>query len=482
MSFITLPFSYIMKGCVWIAQNSYLFGLLFYALVFQLILFPLQIKQQKSQVKMASIRPKEMAIRKKYAGRTDRVTQQRMQQEIQEMYQQNGYSPFSGCLPLLVQLPLVMILCTIVYHPVQYASHFDDIVKNNVTAVTTEKYEELTADTAFETLLSQYAFDYAEDIRSHLVKDNETAKKANDELLEKLGELGELTDPAEDQPKIYENGFARRVLNKQKMDPYQEMGAADIIQNYGADYIQSLREAGALDGTYDPNAYPLTYEKDGEVRLYADEMPSFSFLGVNLLMTPSFTNLKNWHDWVLLLIPILVFLTSFFSTKIVRHYQPAPAGADGTQPGSGLFMTIGMPLMSTVFCFMFPAGIGVYWIWRTLFSMVQPIILHKMYPIPQVSQEEIDAAEREMKSKKKKKVITIEVDEDDDSYRDLEVHDARPDRGAKPKQNGASGKKTKSDLPYRKPTTIEMLSADEDDSESSMDSESEMDSDGSGES
>ncbi len=480
MSFITLPFSYIMKGCVWIAQNSYLFGLLFYALVFQLILFPLQIKQQKSQIKMASIRPKEMAIRKKYAGRTDRVTQQRMQQEIQEMYQQNGYSPFSGCLPLLVQLPLVMILCTIVYHPVQYASHFDDAVKDNVTAVTTERYEEFTTDTAFETLLSQYAFDYAENIRSHLVKDNETAKKADAELLEKMGELGVLDAPAEDQKQTYDNGFSRRVLNKTKMDAYHEMGAADIIQNYGADYVQSLREAGALDDTYDPNAYPLTYEKDGEVRLYADEMPSFSFLGVNLLMTPSVTNLKNWHDWVLLLIPVLVFLTSFFSTKIIRHFQPTPPmGADGTQPGSGLFMTLGMPLMSTVFCFMFPAGIGVYWIWRTLFSMVQPVILHKMYPIPQVSQEEIEAAERELKSKKKKKVITIEVDEDDDSYRDIEVHDARPNKGAKP--NGASGKKPKADLPYRRPTTIEMLSADGEDDENDNENDSD-DSDGSAES
>ena len=119
MSFIYLPFSYVMKACVWISQNSYLFGLFFFALAFELILLPLAIKQQKSQIAMAKIRPKEMAIRKKYAGRTDRVTQQKMQMEISEMQQQEGYNPLSGCLPLLIQLPLIFILFAIVRGPIQ---------------------------------------------------------------------------------------------------------------------------------------------------------------------------------------------------------------------------------------------------------------------------------------------------------------------------------------------------------------------------
>ena len=83
---------------------------------------------------------------------------------------------------------------------------------------------------------------------------------------------------------------------------------------------------------------------------------------------------------------------------------------------------------------------------------------------PKAAEEEMEEAVRELKNKeksKKKKVITIEVDEDDDSYADLEVRN----EGATPRVESARPKtdgKQKADLPYRKPTKIEMLSADED--------------------
>ena len=126
-------------------------------------------------------------------------------------------------------------------------------------------------------------------------------------------------------------------------------------------------------------------------------------------------------------------------------------------------MTVGMPLLSTVFSLQFPAAIGAYWVWRTLLSMVQPVILHKLYPIPTYSEEEMEELKRELRSKqKKKKIITIEVDEDDDSYRDLEVQRSPSVEGARPKEDGKKREK-REDLPYRKPTHIEMLSAENED-------------------
>ncbi len=464
MNIIYLPFSYILKACLWIAQNSYLFGLLFFALVFQLILFPLAIKQQKSQVSMAKIRPKELAIREKYAGRTDRVTQQKMQQEIQEMHQQEGYSPLSGCLPLLIHLPLVLILYAIVRYPVQYSSSFTDAAQNQITAVVTEAHEDLNADDeGFAAIFAQYAFDYAENIREHLVAGNEAAAEADKILTGKLGKLGTLETPeGDDAVKEYANGMQIYTLNRSSGNTYRELGAADIIGNYGEAYIESLRAKGALDDSYDAGRYPLFLTENDTQHYYADMMPNFTFLKINLLLTPSFDGNNTWQDWILLLIPLLVFLTSFLNMKITRHFQPAQTGPDGNPVGGGLFMTVGMPLMSAVFSMMFPAAIGAYWVWRTLLSMVQPVILHKMYPIPVLSEEELEAAKRELKSKqkqKKKKVITIEVDEDDDSYAELEVKGSSRVESARPKQE--DGKKERADLPYRKPTHIEMLSADE---------------------
>ena len=45
---------------------------------------------------------------------------QKMQQEIQEFYQRENFSPYSGCLPLLVQLPIIMALYSIIINPLHY--------------------------------------------------------------------------------------------------------------------------------------------------------------------------------------------------------------------------------------------------------------------------------------------------------------------------------------------------------------------------
>ena len=120
MDILYIPFGYIMKFCCLIAGNNYVIALFFFALLLQVVLFPLGIKQQKSQITMAKLRPKEMAIRKKYAGRTDKPTQQKMNMEIQQLYADNGYNPLSGCLPLLIQLPIIIALFTVVRNPITY--------------------------------------------------------------------------------------------------------------------------------------------------------------------------------------------------------------------------------------------------------------------------------------------------------------------------------------------------------------------------
>ena len=84
--------------------GSYALALVLYALVFKIVFLPFSIKTQKNQIAMAKLRPKLAKIEKKYAGRTDRATLQKKQQEIMEMQQKEGYNPLSGCLPLLLQL------------------------------------------------------------------------------------------------------------------------------------------------------------------------------------------------------------------------------------------------------------------------------------------------------------------------------------------------------------------------------------------
>ena len=100
--------------------GSYALALLLYALLFKIVFLPFTIKQQKNQIKMAKLQPKIELIKAKYAGRTDQPTMQKMQQEILEFQQKEGYSPFAGCLPMLLQLPIIMFLYEIIRKPLSF--------------------------------------------------------------------------------------------------------------------------------------------------------------------------------------------------------------------------------------------------------------------------------------------------------------------------------------------------------------------------
>ena len=98
----------------------YVWALFFFAVVVEIALLYFAIKQQKTAQKQASLKPKEMAIRKKYAGRKDQKSQQALQQELQAFYQQEGVNMFGGCLPLLLQMPILIALYNIVINPLRY--------------------------------------------------------------------------------------------------------------------------------------------------------------------------------------------------------------------------------------------------------------------------------------------------------------------------------------------------------------------------
>ncbi len=113
----------------------YVFGLLLYALLFKLLFLPFSIKQQKNQIKMAKLTPKIELIKAKYKGRTDQATMQKQQQEIMEFQQKEGYNPLSGCLPLLLQFPIIIFLYDIIRGPLSYICGLDDSAINKIVEI-----------------------------------------------------------------------------------------------------------------------------------------------------------------------------------------------------------------------------------------------------------------------------------------------------------------------------------------------------------
>ena len=112
--------------------GSYALALLLYALLFKIVFIPFSIKQQKNQIKSAKLAPKIALIRAKYKGRTDQVTMRKQQEEIMELQQREGASPMAGCLPLLLQMPIILLLYNVIRKPLSYLAKIEDDVIINL--------------------------------------------------------------------------------------------------------------------------------------------------------------------------------------------------------------------------------------------------------------------------------------------------------------------------------------------------------------
>lgn len=108
------PLGWIMWLLYQVIRNYGIVLILFTILV-KAALFPLSIKQQKSSAKMAIFQPKIAEIQKKYAN-----NKQKQQEEMMKLYEAHGYNPMSGCLPLLIQFPILFGIIDVVYNPLTH--------------------------------------------------------------------------------------------------------------------------------------------------------------------------------------------------------------------------------------------------------------------------------------------------------------------------------------------------------------------------
>jgi len=88
--------------------GNYGWAIIIFTIIVRLILYPLYHLQTKSMIKMRQIQPKVEQIRKKYKD------PQRQQQELMKLYKEEGTNPASGCLTILVQFPIFILLFTVI--------------------------------------------------------------------------------------------------------------------------------------------------------------------------------------------------------------------------------------------------------------------------------------------------------------------------------------------------------------------------------
>lgn len=106
--------------------------IILFTIVTKTLMIPLTIKQQKSTKMMSVMNPEIQAIQKKYKGKKDNESMQRQNVEIQAVYEKYGTSMTSGCLPLLIQMPILFALYRVIYNIPAYVPsvrvYFDNVV------------------------------------------------------------------------------------------------------------------------------------------------------------------------------------------------------------------------------------------------------------------------------------------------------------------------------------------------------------------
>lgn len=303
LDILYVPMGYVLRFA-YSLTNNYLFAIFLFTLVMEIILSPIAIKQQKNMIKQARLAPKVAAIRKKYAGRTDQATQQKMQQETMEMYQNEKASPMGGCLPMLIQFPFIICIYNVVISPLKYLCRLPA--------------EQITA-------LTEY-------------------------IKEQGVEIG-LRNPQFD------------ILN--------------VISGNVSDYYNvapALRDA---------------------------TLPNLQLFGLDLTKTPEISLVPfNW----LMLILVITFVVMVISTKIMQKLSYRdPMMEEQQSKLSEYILLFGMPAMSIFIEYRLAAVIGIYWIFRNVVQLVEKLILAKVMPLPKISKEEYEAAEREMNMSNKQK-------------------------------------------------------------------------------
>lgn len=115
--------------------GSLVLGIIVFTLLVKLVLFPLSYKQMKGTYKMQKLQPELNKIRAKYANKKDDESQRRMSFEIQEFQKANGASMLAGCLPMLLQLPILYALFYIFQSPYEYVGIINNLYNSITTAI-----------------------------------------------------------------------------------------------------------------------------------------------------------------------------------------------------------------------------------------------------------------------------------------------------------------------------------------------------------
>lgn len=355
LNIVAIPLGWIMKGCYYLVKN-YGIALLLFTFITRAIIFPLNIKQQKSTARMSMLKPKLDAIQKKYGK-----NQEKMQEEQMKLYSEAGVNPMASCLPMVVSMVFLFAMIPVIYGPLTYVSGLDkeDVSKSNllITQLHIVGTEIADHDTTLAELIAGY----------------------EEEGLDPYEEIKDLLKNEEDYPKsaksFSKNGGIDNVMAVIKL--HDNIDTFITNEKY---FAQNL-----IEGRPELMTFVFAQDKSSGdysdvLGVVSDELKEFSedfhydLFGLYLGTTPSWK-----ENRATCIVPILSFILQLLVTIVSQYYTKKNNPDMAKMTGSTTAMLYFMPLFSLWLTFKYPIGLGIYWCYSSVFSLIQTIVLNKVY-------------------------------------------------------------------------------------------------------
>ena len=321
-------------------------AIILFTIVIYGLMTPLTVKQQKFSKFSAKMNPELQAIQKKYKNKKDNDSMMAMNEETKAVYDKYGVSPTGSCLQLVIQMPILFALYRVIYSMPAYVEQIKS---------------------AFFPLV--------------------------DKLIAQAGSAEFI------QAFKNSNMYAKQFTNEAFLN-----GTTAYVQNT---YIDCLNKASSAEWQGIADKFPSLAADVSNTVAKLDEYNNF--LGLNIANSPSFILKDSFQSGAYgmiiaaLMIPFLAAFTQWLNVKLMP--QPETKGDGSTQDSmaaSMKTMNLMMPIMSAVFCFTLPAGMGIYWIAGAVVRSFQQIFINRH--IDKIDMDEIIKKNLEKREKKLEKM------------------------------------------------------------------------------
>ena len=315
-------------------------------IIVRLCLWPLNVSQQRSMRMMQTLQPKLKAIQDRYKSNP-----QVMQQKLMEFYKEHKFNPMGGCMPLLIQMPIFILLYSALMSPlfIQTAGNAPFLFVNRL-----------------DTTLRASA---------GISNDGEMGVSKYDKFIVGKTATVYLADETLEGVKISKPNQALEIQGE--LTPGEPIDFKISLDNLNLKFsqLQGIQKADVvITDLNTKETEKITFTRQGEI--LAASVPSIEVK-------------QAFHYDVLLLI-ILFGLTMFISQKVMMATANNTAAQDPTQAAIQKSMGTFMPIMiiATFVIIPIPAGVLLYLVTSNLIQIVQTVIVNKQMDLEDAAKKQ----------------------------------------------------------------------------------------------